>query len=469
MLNSDGQFDDEELHITQIRTAIDTFAKPPYNCRVFNLSVGSQLPVLTDPDARQTQWAEDLDTLARAMKVLLVLAAGNHMLDEATNGEEAELVLSGYPDFLFEPGAALSDPATAAIAVTVGGLAEHEAPETWEGEDHTEELDRPVARHDQPTPSTRIGPGVNRSYKPDFVAHGGNAALRGAGPLNHLISSTMGYGVLSFSHRPLSSLFAADVGTSFAAPKVARMAAMVWHRLKEMQGSDPHPNLVRALLANSASVPQATKELITARKGKDFVAHVCGYGVPDLDLATHSGNRRVTLIASGEIRIDSFYLYQVPITEEFLSAPGEKRIIVSLSFDPPVRRRRAKYLGVWMQTALFRGVSVESIIAANTPIPAEDKDDPARSIQGSGKCGLKPGPTDLASSTLHRCEWTMLRRGQDYGDTYYLLVKAVRNWAPAEITHQDFGLAVTLTADSPELYASVRQRVQQRARARGRE
>lgn len=469
VLNSDGRFDDEELHITQIRTAIETFAKPPYKCRVFNLSVGSELPVLTVPNARQTQWAEDLDTLARELRVLLVVAAGNHMLDEATNAEEAELVLSGYPDFLFERGAALSDPATAAIAVTVGGLAEHEAPESWDGEDQTEEIDRPVARRDQPTPSTRIGPGVNNSYKPDFVAHGGNSALRGSGPLNHLIRSTMGYGVLSFSHRPQSSMFAADVGTSFAAPKVARMAAMLWHRLKETEGFDPHPNLVRALLANSASVPQATRELITARKGEEFVARVCGYGVPDLELATHSGNRRVTLIASGELKIDGFYLYQVPITEEFLSAPGKKRIIVSLAFDPPVRRRRAKYLGVSMQPALFRGVSVESIIASNTPIPAEEKDDPARSIQGAHKCGLTPGPTDLASSTLHRCEWTMSRRGQDYGDTYYLLVKAVRNWAPPEITHQHFGLAVTLAADNAKLYASVRQRVQQRARMRGRE
>ena len=248
--------------------------------------------------------------------------------------------------------------------------------------------------------------------------------------------------------------------------KLSRMAAMVWHRLKETEGADPHPNLVRALLANSASVPQATKELITARKGEEFVSHVCGYGVPDLELATHSGNRRVTLIASGEIRIDGFYLYQVPITEEFLSAPGKKRIIVSVAFDPPVRRRRARYLGVQMQTALFRGMSIEDIVAANTPIPAEDKNDPARSIQGSSKCRLTPGTTDLASSTLHRCEWVMSRR-QDYGDTYYLLVKAVRNWAPAEITHQHFGLAVTLAADNPELYASIRQRVRARARARG--
>ena len=49
------------------------------------------MPVLTDPDSRQTQWAEDLDTLARTMEVLIVLAAGNHALDEATTGEKQSL------------------------------------------------------------------------------------------------------------------------------------------------------------------------------------------------------------------------------------------------------------------------------------------------------------------------------------------------------------------------------------------
>ncbi|WP_406700217.1 S8 family serine peptidase [Singulisphaera sp. Ch08] len=435
---------------------------------MFNLSIGSGLPADFENGGRQSRWAEDLDTLARELQVLIVLAAGNHKLDEAADSDEAERVIQSYPEFLFHEGASLSDPATAAIAVTVGGIAEHEAPEQWEGEDHTESIDRPVARRHEPTPSTRIGPGINESFKPDFVEHGGNSALRGAGVLNHEISSSFGYGVLSFSANPLRVLFASDVGTSFAAPKVARTAAMIWHRLKEMLAADPHPNLIRALMANSANVPQPTRDLITSRKGEKFVRRVCGYGVPDLDLAMHSGNRRVTLIASSEIKVDDFYIYQVPITEEFLASPGKKRIIVSLAFDPPVRRRRAKYLGVAMQTALYRGVSVEHIIAANKPIPAEEKDNPVTAIQGAQKCDLKPSSTELATSTLHRSEWTMSRR-QEYGDTYYLVVRALRTWAPASITHQNFGLAVTLVADHEQLYNSIRQRVQVRARARGRQ
>ncbi len=468
VLNSQGRFDDEELLITQVGTAIKTFAKAPYSCRVFNLSLGGELPVLTGPNDRQTPWAEALDTLAREMKVLLVVAAGNHKLDEATTPDEAELVLNEYPSFLFEPGASLGDPATAAIAVSVGGIAEHEAPEMWDGAEQTEEIDRPVARRDQPTPSTRIGPGLNGAYKPDFVAFGGNSALRGFGSLNREISSSMGYGVFTLNHNLQASLFTSDVGTSFAAPRIARLAALVWHRLDEMGVEEAGPNLVRALLANSASVPQATQELITARKGEEFVAHVCGYGVPDLELATHSGNRRVTLIAAGSIKVDTFHLYEVPITEEFLQAKGRKEIIVSLAFDPPVRRRRSKYLGVDMNMSLIRGKTPDEIVAAYRSVTREEKKTAPKSFQGAVKCPLKPGPQRLESSTLHRCSWSFLNSSPDYGDTYYLIVRADRNWAPEEITHQDFAVVVTLLADDERLYASVRQRIQPRARTRGR-
>lgn len=221
-------------------------------------------------------------------------------------------------------------------------------------------------------------------------------------------------------------------------------------------------------MANSAVVPLPLAQLITANKGENYIRNVCGYGVPELELATHSGNRRVTMIASGDIKIDDFHLYEIPITEEFLSARGKKRIIVSLTFDPPVRRRRAKYLGVSMQTAIYRGISIERIIAANRPVPQEERDNPVPAIQGAHKCKTQPSSTDLASSTLHRSEWTMSRR-QDYGEAYYLVVKSARVWAPPGVTHQSFGLAVTLAADNDRLYSSMQQRVQVRARARGRQ
>jgi hypothetical protein len=48
------------------------------------------------------------------------------------------------------------------------------------------------------------------------------------------------------------------------------------------------------------------------------------------------------------------------------------------------------------------------------------------------------------------------------------MIQARRNWAPPEITAQEFGLAVTLIADEPRLYNQVRQRVRARERVRRR-
>ena len=74
----------------------------------------------------------------------------------------------------------------------------------------------------------------------------------------------------------------------------------------------------------------------------------------------------------------------------------------------------------------------------------------------------------MSSSALQRREWSFQSERKNFGDTYYLMVQARRNWAPPDVLTQDYGLAVTLTAETPELYNQVQQRVQARQRARHR-
>ena len=111
--------------------------------------LGSPEPLLTGSNKRQGSWAEALDVIAREFKVLLVVSAGNHDTPIARVTSEAETALTGYPDYLFEPAAGLCDPATAAIPITVGALAEHETPEVRRstGKD---DIIRPVAKANEP-------------------------------------------------------------------------------------------------------------------------------------------------------------------------------------------------------------------------------------------------------------------------------------------------------------------------------
>ena len=464
--NDANRFDDDRRIINQMREAIETFVTEPYNCRVFNISLGCPEPLLSDVNRRQGAWAEALDVIARDLKVLLVVSAGNHDAPITRATHEAEAALTGYPDYLFEPAAGLCDPATAAIPITVGALAEHDVPEVRRSTGK-EDIVRPIAKANEPTPSTRIGPGVNEAIKPEFVSYGGNDVFQGFGQIRETERIDRGVAVMSFSHKPTEHLFAYNVGTSFAAPRVAHLASLVWHSIRQDFGEDPDPNLVRAVLATAATKPEATCSLIERKKGEEYIPHVCGYGMPDPELALESSDSRVTLVAQSSIKLDAFQLFQVPVPKEFQNDSKSKRIIVALAFDPPVRRRRAQYLGVDMCCYLFRNKSVEEIIEAYRAITREERKDGSvpGAIQDSSKCKLTPGVKALATSTLQRSEWTSKTKLQD-SDTFHLLVRADRNWAPPEITEQDFAVAVTLESNNPHLYGVIRDRIPVRLRTR---
>ena len=104
-------------------------------------------------------------------------------------------------------------------------------------------------------------------------------------------------------------------------------------------GKAPHPNLVRAVLATAASVPEPSRTLIEAKLDKDAVMHVCGYGQVDEELAVTSSDRRVTLVAEGALKIDHFRIYEVPTPAEptitTTSPPATERFAPDSSAEPP--------------------------------------------------------------------------------------------------------------------------------------
>lgn len=469
VLNAANRFDDEKLIVHQMRDAIRFFFRPPYDCRVFNISLGDDKAWLA-AHRRQSPWAETLDLLARELRVLLVVSAGNQPFGLAHTSADAEETLRDYPGYLFRPECGLCEPATAAIPITVGGLATHVTPSLRQGVS-ADSVTRPVASNLEPTPTTRIGPGLNDAVKPEFVAPAGNTVFRD----HQARVDDQGTAIMSLSHEPTERLFAFGSGTSYAAPFVARQAAIVWHRLAEYLGEDPHPNLVRAVLASSASVPDAAEQRIVPLKGEEGVRQAYGYGTIDEDFSLHSSDCRVVLMEQARIRIDSFLVYEIPVPTEFQQSNGRKDVSVSLAFDPPVRGRRAEYLGVQMWTALIRGKTLHEVVEAYR---AETADERAavqrneRDRQGAFgapyKCDLKPGPRTLETSTLQKRTWQFRNSKCHYGEHWYLVVRAERTWAPASITEQDFAIAVTLTANEPQLYALIRQRLQTKLRARAR-
>ena len=181
------------------------------------------------------------------------------------------------------------------------------------------------------------------------------------------------------------------------------------------------------------------------------------------------------MVYQGSISLDHFNVFAVPIPDEFRYASGERKIIVTLAYDPPVRRRRLNYLGVEMDVILIRGKSLDEVFNAFRSVGPDE--DPISAISGSCRVDLEPkaNPRNAGysrkKSTLQRCEkiWRRSERSnQDYGNEYYLVVRSERKWAPDDIVTQDFGVAVTICADDPQLYNKIALRIRQSEQARAR-
>ena len=96
--------------------------------------------------------------------------------------------------------------------------------------------------------------------------------------------------------------------------------------------------------------------------GVDAIARVSGHGVPNLVRAATSDEGRVVLYAEDRINLDRFFVYELPVPDEFVQTAGNRYIKITLAFDPPTRHTRVDYLGTTMSFRLIRGASLDEIV-----------------------------------------------------------------------------------------------------------
>lgn len=449
VLNADNRFDDERLIISQMAESIEYF-RTTYGCRVFNVSLGDdRFPY---NGGKVSPWASILDYLARDNDVVIVVSAGNYSHDpEPPLGPDDHL--AGYPGYLISPPAKIIEPATGCNVVTVGSVAESAS--LPEGAERDVRL-RPIAGVGEPSPFTRSGPGIGGAIKPDVVEYGGNRLFDGT---LRRTRNDVESAVLSLNREYIQRLFTADTGTSFAAAKVSNLAASL---LREFPNATA--NLVRALIAASAEIPAASKARL-APLGGEAVSAVCGNGVPNLDRARSSGKNRVVLLAESTIGLDRFHVYEVPIPDEFCSTDGVRTLSVSLAYDPPVRHSRLDYLGFRMSYRLIRGKTLDQVVNAFKKLrKGEGKVDGLRQPYD---CVLTPTPTRREGGTLQKASFVMTQRPRDYGNTYYLVVRCLNEWAREDLPPQHYAVVGTVQHSAEiDLYAQIQTRVRERGRVR---
>lgn len=358
VLNEQNKMPDEIFPPEVLRAVVERFHRGNRRTRIFNHSINANVYCRK---RYMSAWAAEIDILSATYDVLIVQSAGNLR----TTGVAPNIGIKNhldagrqYPIYLYEDAARIADPAQSLQALTVGSVGYGSFDEagwsTFGQEDG------------HPSAFSRSGPGIWNVIKPEVVEYGGDDSktanvpvdVRGGGIADacpELIRSTV------FSPGPAFDRDA--VGTSFAAPKVARIAA----HLQSILPDEP-ALLYRALIVQSARWPDWAEQVlaqirVTANpvqrqqliERASRIIRCLGYGLPDLSRATANTDHRTTFITHGQVSIRALeaHVYQVPIPEVLRGAGDEYdiRIEVTLSYAAQPRRTRRRlhrYLSTWV-------------------------------------------------------------------------------------------------------------------------
>jgi hypothetical protein len=343
-----------------IRAAVTRYHHGPRQTRIFNHSINASGYCRT---RYMSAWAAEIDLLSSDFDVLIVQSAGNLQIS-GTNpqvGVRDHLVAGrDYPGYLYEASARIANPAQSLQALTVGsvgyGLLAEGSWSTF------------ALEPGYPSAFSRSGFGIWNVIKPEVVEFGGDDVRTANSPPDvqpgGRISAACPELVRSTMFPPGPAFDRDETGTSFAAPKVSRIAAKLQHLFP-----DEPTLLYRALIVQSAHWPPWAESLLAELRQPNHdqtqrqqlidqvseLVRCIGYGIPDETRATANTDYRTTFITSGEAQIHprECHIYQVPIPS-ILRAQADEfdiRVEVTLSYVAQPRRTRRnlrRYLSTWM-------------------------------------------------------------------------------------------------------------------------
>jgi hypothetical protein len=436
--NGNACGDPERLLHNQLRDAIEKIIKNNPNCKVINISFANIHERMTDGQM-QFNLAALLDELCEEYAIIVVVSVGNY--------HEGE---TNYPNYLTSSSnkAKIANPSTSALAISVGSIYRKQV-------GNGDSLDLP-------SPFTRLGPGFKRMIKPEIVEYGGANKSEGIVTIN---PDWVNEGKL---FRTLS-------GTSLSTPRVSNHLVKILNRYPSYS-----PNLVKALLLSSTTIPDERPGALDNVKMSDNenkvmkVYNVYGYGKPDIENALYSSNNRVLLIKDDIIKINHIRLFSLTLPEDFVNEAGNRRISISLSFNPPVNKNRASYLGVVMEVHLFKNASTDEIKSAygqlkinNLTESSESEPLVPRKIKNL-EINLRPGSNIRKRGVHQKGIVSYVKKPRISADKPLTLAVICRNrgWVDKDY-EQSYGVVVKIEHSKEiDLYNELRIKNLQRARIR---
>jgi hypothetical protein len=460
VLDDNNRMPDEVFPAEAIRTAVERYHFGPRTTRIFNHSINAYGYCRL---RHMSSWAAEIDALSNEHDVLIIQSAGNirptgpmpypGVKDHLDAGRT-------YPKYLYEPAARVANPGQSLQALTVGSIA-YDSLEAGNWRSFATEPDFPSA-------FSRSGPGIWNVIKPEVVEYGGDfirtnnqpTDVQGGGGIPaacpELVRSTM------FPPGPAADRDA--TGTSFATPKVARIAA----QLQRLLPAEP-TLLYRALLVQSAQWPawaegvlsqlrapnaqqtQATRQHLLDNASQ--IIRCIGFGIPDETRATVNTDHRTTFITSAETPIlaGECHIYQVPIPAALRQQADEYeiRIDVTLSYVAQPRRTRRnlrRYLSTWVDWVTsklgeglndFRVRAMKDEENEGEPLPGSTL---PWTLQDSSTTGLIRN-TRRNSGTVQK-DWAIVK-SNTLPDCFCIAVRGHQGWSRDPDTTARYALAVT--------------------------
>jgi hypothetical protein len=412
--------------------------------KVYNHSIGESKP-FTDI-AHMSTWAAQIDKKSYEKDILFIQAAGN-ISEEIIQS----LVKAGhpYPDYLSHELARLSNPAQSLQALTVGSISHS----NFETDDMTA-----MGKNGEVASYSRIGPGIWDTIKPDVVEYGGTHATNKEGSDVRLTTPPDVCPEL-IRRSPPGKAFDRDViGTSFSAPKVTNIVAEVAKIFPKAPAL-----LYRALIAQSARWFDLTT-VRTEQECENTLRRI-GFGLPNVDRATHNDEYRVTLVTSNltEIGEKEAHVYSIKIPDE-LKSVGENfdilvEVTLSYAANPRRTRRHIKgYLSTWVDW-------ISSRIGENPESFAKRIFDIGGSVDDSGNFKWMLGESrgkghgqisefSRSKGTLQK-DWCIIKSNQ-LTDEFCIGIRGHKGWG--SLFKAKYALAVSFEAINQdiEIYEPIR-------------
>lgn len=418
-------------------------SSPP--TRIFNHSIGSRRSCEMK---HMTSWAAEIDSQSYNNDVLFIQAAGNITTDIVSAYWQAGYP---YPEYLDRELCRISNPAQSLQAITVGSVSATEL-----------ETDDFIALGKQMEVSSfsRSGPGIWDVLKPEVVEYGGTHVYnKGSVPPQLTTPPEVCPELIRKS--PEGPAFARDdVGTSFSAPKVTYIASQIEKVLPESPAL-----LYRALIAQSARWPKNIND-VSKEECVSTLRHI-GYGVPDVERATHNDEYRITLVTPSPMELgdNEAHIFQVPIPEELSNVGEDYDILVEVTLSYAANPRRTRryvkgYLSTWLDWCCSRmGENTETFARRifETGSIIDDDGDFNWVLGEATNRGAAEGYS-RKNGTLQK-DWCIIKSNQ-LSDAFCIAVRGHKGWGG--LFKAKYSLAVSFEAINQDIpiYEPIRTEIE---------